>query len=222
MHGIGVPNLKRHFAIVVALVAWFALVVQLAMSVRMGFARGGGWAFGLWMYLAFFTVTTNLVVAIATLLFAVAPESRGGRLLGNADSLTGIAASIVLVAIVYNAILARSWHPQGWQWVADLALHDVVPILFVAFWWTVVPRGSIRFSRAALWALYPILYFTYAMIRGVVSDFYPYPFINPDRLGFGWVAVNALGVLLAFFFIMAVLVAVKRPFGAKAGREKAA
>jgi hypothetical protein len=214
--------MKRQFAFAVALVAWFALVVQLVVSIRMGLVRGDGWPYGLWMYVAFFTVTTNLLVAIASLLVAVAPDSRHGRRLGNPDSLTGIAASIVLVGITYNAILAGMWKPQGWQLVADLALHDVVPILFVIFWWIVVPRGSIRFRHAALWALYPVAYFAYAMLRGVATNFYPYPFINVRELGFFWVTVNALGVLVAFFIILAVLTAVKVSFRATSSRETAA
>jgi hypothetical protein len=214
--------LKRQFALVVALVAWFALVVQLVVSIRMGIARGNGWPYGLWMYVAFFTVTTNLLVAVASLIVAVAPDSRRGRKLGNPDSLTGIAASIILVCITYNAILAGLWKPHGWQLAADLALHDVVPILFVVFWWIAVPRGSIRFRRAALWALYPIAYFAYAMLRGLVTDFYPYPFINVRELGFFWVIVNALGVLLAFFIILTVLTGVKVSFRATASRETAA
>jgi hypothetical protein len=145
--------MKRPFAVIVALVAWFALVVQLVVSIRTGTARGGGWAFGLWMYIAFFTVTTNLIAATVLLLVAVAPESRVGRALGNVDSLTGIAACIILVAITYNLLLAGLWQPRGWQLIADLALHDLVPILFVALWWIAVPRRSIAFRRAALWAI---------------------------------------------------------------------
>ncbi len=214
--------MKRQFALVVALIAWFALVVQLVVSIRMGIARGGGWTFGLWMYIAFFTVTTNLIVAAASLLVAVAPESRAARALGNVNSLTGIAACIILVAITYNALLAGLWRPHGWQLVADLALHDLVPILFVAFWWIAVPRRSIVFRRAALWAIYPVLYFAYAMIRGAMTDFYPYPFINLDQLGFVAVSINAVGVLLAFFVILAILTAIKVSFRATGSRETAA
>ncbi len=214
--------MKRQFALIVALIAWFALVVQLVVSIRTGIARGGGWAFGLWMYIAFFTVTTNLIVAASSLLLAVAPDSRAGRALGDGNSLTGIAACIILVALTYNALLAGLWQPRGWQLIADLALHDLVPILFVALWWIAVPRRSIVFRRAALWALYPVLYFAYAMIRGVLTDFYPYPFINVDQLGFVAVAINALGVLLAFFVILAILTAVKVSFRATRSRETAA
>ena len=214
--------MKRQFALVVALVTWFALVVQLVMSIRMGIARGGDWTFGLWMYIAFFTVTTNLIVAVASLVAALAPESRVGRALANVDSLTGIAASIILVAITYNALLAGLWQPRGWQLVADVALHDLVPVMFVAYWWIAVPRRSIVFRRAALWAIYPVLYFAYAMIRGVTTDFYPYPFIDVDRLGFVAVAINALGVLLTFFVILAILTAIKVSFRVTTSRETAA
>jgi hypothetical protein len=60
------------------------------------------------------------------------------------------------------------------------------------------------------------------MLRGVATDFYPYPFINVRELGFFWVTVNALGVLFAFFVILAVLTAVKVSFRATTSRETAA
>ena len=36
------------------------------------------------------------------------------------------------------------------------------------------------------------------MIRGALSGFYPYPFLDVGVLGPGAVAVNVLGLLLAF------------------------
>ena len=79
-------------------VAWFALAVQLYISIQLNLARGGSVAFGVWMYFAFFTVTTNLLVALTLTVPAIAPSTRLGRFLARPSSITGATASIIIVA----------------------------------------------------------------------------------------------------------------------------
>src|ERR1700733_8851320 len=149
--------MKKTVGVIVAAVAWFALAVQLAMSIKLGIARGFGVAYGVWMYFAFFTVLTNLLVALTLTIALLSPSSRPGRFLAKPASVTGATASIILVSITYNILLRHIWSPQGWQLLADLLLHDAVPILTIAFWWIAVPRASIPWKDAASWAIYPIV-----------------------------------------------------------------
>ena len=46
---------------------------------------------------------------------------------------------------------------------------------------------------------FPLLYLAYVLIRGAVVDWYPYPFLNPARVGgYGGVALHALGIAALF------------------------
>lgn len=47
---------------------------------------------------------------------------------------SGIAVSIALVGLAYNVLLRHLWQPEGWQFVADELLHDVMPVLFIIYW----------------------------------------------------------------------------------------
>jgi hypothetical protein len=214
--------MKKTLGIVVAAIAWFALSVQFVLSLHFGVARGFGVAYGIWLYLAFFTVFTNLLVALTLTIPMLAPSSRLGRFLAHPASITGATANIILVGITYNVLLRHIWNPRGWQFVANLLLHDAVPILTILLWWIAVPRASVRWKDAAVWAIYPIVYFLYAMARGLATDFYPYPFINVTQIGFGMVMLNAIGVLLAFFAILAALLALKSSFRAAESPRTAA
>lgn len=214
--------MKRAFAAAVMCLAGAGLAIQLVVSIRTSVTRGDGWIYGVWMYVAFFTVLTNLLVAIALATFVIAPSSRIGRWLGGPNAITGIAANIVLVAITYHVALAGLRPLSGWGLIANLLLHYMVPVLYVVFWWVNVPRGSIDWRHAAAWAIYLIAYFFYVMVRGLVSGFYPYPFINLSHLGWTAVAINSLGVLLAFFVILTLLIAIKVSFRATISRETAA
>jgi hypothetical protein len=48
------------------------------------------------------------------------------------------------------------------------------------------------------------------MVRGMLTGFYPYPFINVSKLGLFSVLLNAIGVLVAYFVILALLLVVKK------------
>ena len=45
----------------------------------------------------------------------------------------------------------------------------------------------------------------YAMARGAITGFYPYPFIDVPALGIARVIVNALAILAGFFAIAILL-----------------
>ncbi len=201
--------MNRMLALTTGAIAWFALIAQLFISIQLNLARGGSVAYGVWMYFAFFTVTTNLLVALTLTVPALAPSSRFGRFLGKPSSITGATASIIIVALVYNTLLIHLNRQEGWRCVTDLLLHFVVPVLTVVYWWIAVRRGSVRWKSAALWGNYPIAYFFYAMARGLASGFYPYYFLNVSQLGYGRVLVNAIGVLAVFFVILVILLALK-------------
>ena len=214
--------MKKTVGMVAAAIAWFALVAQFIISIQLNLARGSSVASGIWMYFAFFTVTTNLLVALTLTVPVVAPSSRLGRFFARPSSITGATASIILVAIVYNALLIHLNRQQGWRFVTDLLLHFVVPMLTIAYWWLAVRRASVPWKSALCWTLYPIAYFCYTTARGLASGFYPYYFINVEQLGFGRVLLNAVGVLTAFVIVLIVLLALKSSFRATESPETAA
>lgn len=202
--------MKRAVAVALAVITWFALVLQLVLAIRLILGRGGTVADGVIFYGAFFTITTNLLVALATTCPLIWRGAAISRFFDRPDVITGIAASMVLVGLIYHALLSKLWNPQGAQWLANELLHTVIPLGFLGYWWLSVPRGSVHWRALPYWCLYPIGYFFYAMLRGAINGFYPYPFINATRLGYLRVCVNALGVLAVFVTVAAVLINLKR------------
>jgi hypothetical protein len=72
-----------------------------------------------------------------------------------------------------------------------------------------------------LWMIYPLGYLALTMLRGALSDFYPYPFIDVVELGYQRALINAMLLVLAFLLLMAVFIAInhRRPV-ASAARAK--
>ena len=195
------------YASIAATVAWFALLLQFYLTLRQSNDNGFGALHGMWLFIAFFTILTNLIVAVTLTLPLLHPRSSSGQFFTRPSVITGVAANIALVGIAYNLLLRNIWNPQGLQLLADILLHDVLPIAFVLYWWQTAARAAVRYADIVYWAIYPIIYFIYALLRGAATGFYAYPFIDVARLGLAQVIANALGILLGFVIIAALLIA---------------
>jgi len=200
----------RPFALFAALLGWFGLALQLWFSIRMTEANGGTALGGLWLFLGFYTILSNLLVAGVLTTAAVGSRSALGRFFSRPGVQTAAAMSIVIVSAIYNLMLRGLWNPSGWLLVADVIVHDAMPLLYLAHWWLAVPKGGLRWSQALLWQSYPAGYFFYVLLRGAASGWYPYPFLDVHALGYGQVLLNAIGVLVAFVLVALLLVALGR------------
>ncbi|RML93923.1 Pr6Pr family membrane protein, partial [Pseudomonas savastanoi] len=60
------------------------------------------------------------------------------------------------------------------------------------------------------WAIYPVIYFAYVLLRGHMLGDYLYPFIDVGTIGFPKAFINALGVLLGFLLVALLLLGVDR------------
>ncbi|PBP52832.1 hypothetical protein CCL18_23940 [Pseudomonas syringae] len=201
---------QRYYAIVAACLGWSGLVIQLYLILIGRYADHASLLGGLVRFSSFFTVLTNTLVAVALSCALTTRQSAGHRFFRHPVVCGGIAVSIALVGIAYNILLRHLWHPEGWQWVADELLHDIMPLAFVLYWWLYVPKGTLRLSHVVLWAIYPIVYFAYVLLRGHMFGDYLYPFIDVGTLGYPAAFINALGVLLGFVLIALVLLAVDK------------
>lgn len=200
----------RAFAAAAALLEWLALVLQLYLSIQITKASGAGaWA-GVWIYFGFFTTLTNLLVALALTATAWGPRGPISRYFGRPSIYTCIAMSIFVVGALYNALLRQLWHPEGWQLVADVILHDIMPVLFLLYWWFAVPKSQLHWRQLGYWLLYPAAYFLYVLARGALNGWYPYPFLDVSALGYAQVWVDGVAVLLAFVAVAALLIALGR------------
>ncbi|RMV35195.1 putative Membrane protein [Pseudomonas savastanoi pv. phaseolicola] len=201
---------QRYYTLVAACLGWSGLVIQLYLIFIGRYADHASLLGGLVRFLSFFTVLSNTLAAVALSCALTARQSAGHRFFRHPVVCGGIAVSIALVGIAYNILLRHLWHPQGWQWVADDLLHDIMPLAFVLYWWLYVPKGALRLRHVPLWAIYPVIYFAYVLLRGHMLGDYLYPFIDVGTIGFPKAFINALGVLLGFLLVALLLLGVDR------------
>jgi hypothetical protein len=124
----------RIYATMTAALAWFALALQCHLTVTLSIANGKTLIAGVIVFFSYFTILTNLLVAVVLSFSLWALGTRWGAWFSRPTVQSGTAVYIAIVGIVYSLLLRHIWDPQGWQKLADVLLHDLIPLLYVAFW----------------------------------------------------------------------------------------
>jgi hypothetical protein len=196
---------SRPLAALIAFVAWCGVVLQLCLSLRLTDARGMSTLQGLAIYLGYFTVLTNILVAVAVTWPAALPATAPGRFFTQPAVIGWVASSIAFVGVAYFVLLRHVWNPQGLQLLADVLMHYIVPALVVLYSVIALRRTTLRWTAPLWWSLYPVIYFVYVLVRGALMGRYPYHFIDVSQLGYALTLRNALALWVAFLVLAYVL-----------------
>lgn len=201
---------KKACMTIIAIVGWFALACQFYLLLKKAQADNIPVVTAIINYFSFFTILSNLLVAMACTCPLIAPSSRAGKFFSRYTVQSGITLAIIIVGATYSIALRHIWKPEGWQKVADVLLHDIVPILYALFWFFFVPKGVLQWRDLPYWLIYPLVYLVYSLLRGAIINRYPYYFIDANAIGYPKALLNIGLVTVAFFLIGSLLVAINR------------
>jgi len=214
----GQSTLSAAASRLLACVAWFGVLLQFWLSIRLALANGKPVVIGLLAYFGYFTVLTNIFVALVCT--AGSLRQRSGRMSLYSLSAVGCAtAAILVVGIGYHVLLREIWAPQGAEWVADVVLHYIVPAGALLHWLVYCHGERPAWWAPLSWCWYPLVYFVYVMARGEILSSYPYPFIDVLVLGYTRSIVNAIGFLIGFVALGYILLGLNRLAAVVRGAE---
>jgi hypothetical protein len=191
--------IKIGYGLVVALTAWFSVILQLILSTG-----------PIGNFLSFFTIQCNLLVAIVLTFSILFPKTKTGKYFSGTSVQTATALYIFIVALVYNTVLRGLIKLEGWGYFVDNMLHVLVPILFVIYWAFFTPKNRLEWKEGLIWAIFPTVYLIYSLIRGAIVHWYPYPFLDVDKYGYGAVSINVILMIAAFFGAGIILIWINR------------
>lgn len=144
-------------------------------------------------YLSYFTILSNLLVAVGTLLLALDPSRREPWV--AAVRLSGL-MMITVTGIVYHLVLAADNPTTGIRTLTDHLLHTAVPVVTLVGWLLVGPRGLFTWRTLGYSLIIPLAWLGYALVRDAVVGNPTYPFMDIPGLGFAAVAINLLVIVL--------------------------
>ena len=195
--------MRRLLALLLTLLGWAAVIIQFYLMME---NRVASIPETIVRFFSFFTILTNIIVASY---FLMEVFKKPQSLTANNKLLTPVTVYITIVGLVYQILLRHTWSPTGLQMVVDELLHTIVPLLAIVYWFLYYPKTKPQYKQIATWTLYPFIYVIYILIRGNLSGFYPYPFINVTNLGLASVLINAVFLMMVFIAISALFVRIK-------------
>jgi hypothetical protein len=158
------------------------------------------------VFLSFFTLQINSMAVAITACAAAGVE----RFVRDGRWRAAIAAYSLAGSIVFMVALQPYWHHRGWQFAADTLLHNVMPVLYTAFWLLAAPKDRLRWRDPVVWLVYPAVYLALLLIIAQWTGFFPYPFIDTRVLGVGALVINLLALGGVFLAVGLAIVAVAR------------
>ena len=150
--------------------------------------------------LSFFTIQSNILTAITSAQVARNPLRDGPvwrpvRL----ASLVGI----TVTGIVYSTVLAKVHETHGWQETStNIVVHYIAPVMMVVGWLAFGPRPRVTGRVVAYAAIFPVAWSTYTLIRGAITSWYPYPFVDVPTHGYARSLLNAAAVCVVIVAVM--------------------
>lgn len=118
-----------------------------------------------------------------------------------------------MTGVVHWFLLRPLLHLSGSSFVVDKLLHVVVPVLAVFAWIVAGPRGQAARPQVLGSLLWPLLWGAFTLVRGSVTAWWPYPFLDVDTLGWGRVLLSLAGVAVLFAACGACFVVLDRWLG---------
>ncbi len=201
-------RLARSWNVAIAALVALALLVQLWIAIRVsatppghavGTLRGTATANRALRVVSFFTVQSNILSGVTSALLARSPRRDGPS--WRPVRLAAL-FGITVTGIVYGTVLSKVHEPHGWQETfTNTVFHYIVPIMMVVGWLLFGPRSRIERRTVTLAMLFPVAWFTYILIYGRITKWYPYPFVDVITHGYGRVAINAVLVVAVLLVV---------------------
>lgn len=195
--------MKRNLSLLIASLAWIAVLMQYYLMVQ---NRVESMTETTIRFFSFFTILTNSLVAVFFTLRLFRPKAGDLAVLHKPGTLTAVTVYITVVGLIYQVVLRQTWDPTGLQKIVDELLHSIIPVMVIVFWYLYENKSPVKFGQIPQWLIYPLLYLVYVLIRGSLSGFYPYPFINVAGIGWQSVLVNSAVITLLFIGISAAFI----------------
>jgi hypothetical protein len=201
----------RLYAALIAVVTWAGLAAQYYLITR-GMS-GSEFLFRTANFFSYFTILSNILVALVTTATALIPRLAIGRMLMRPGVATAAMLYIGITGLTYFFVLRHLWQPEGLQFWVDATEHYLVPILFLVFWLFAVIKGRLTLDVVPKTLVFPLLFAAYTLVRGPFAGWYPYPFLDAGTLGYGAVAANVFFMVAVFAAVALLLFAIDRLIG---------
>ena len=148
--------------------------------------------------LFFFTILSNTLAVVLIAGQAVAPGwmGRNGTFRGAVTlymTITGLVYAVLLAPLEIDVGNYAPW--------ANFVHHTLAPSAVLIDWLLFPPARKLPREAPLFWLGFPAAYFAFSLVRGSMTGWYPYPFLDVGDIGAGGVAAYSVVILGLFWAI---------------------
>ena len=152
---------------------------------------------------SYFTNQSNLMFVV----LIVAGLATGSRRAAWFDDVRGaVAFYLAMTGIIYALLVAPLDELLRWDigWTG-IVLHRLAPVVAVLDWLLARRHRAPQARRILWWQLYPVAFLVGTWVRGGITGWYPYEFLDPTASSWNQVLLTTAVVLVAFFAVAAAV-----------------
>jgi hypothetical protein len=162
-------------------------------------------------YFAYLTIQSTLIVAVVLAVTAV--RELQGKADTKALTLARLSTSsyAIIVGVVYNALLRGTTidkrdpdYGYNWPVLPNEILHVWGPIFIVLDFALTATITKLKFKQIFWVLLYPLTWLGFTVVRGVITNWWPYDFLNPNKGSAVGVSIFVVEIMV-FLLVSAVI-----------------
>lgn len=199
--------MKRYFLVATK----FSLAIVTLIAIAVQFLADSTLAdFSAINFFSYFTIQSNFLASFSLLFAALYLVKKITSV--KLDLFRGaVVVYMIITGIVYKLLLADLPDTTGTTiaWVNNF-LHYILPTVLVIDWLIDPPGQRLKYKDIFVWLIFPLLYMLYSILRGFITGWYPYSFLDPNSGGFIGVAKYILVLGLGLIVLSLATVRVSR------------
>lgn len=152
------------------------------------------------VHFSYFTILSNLFMSLFYIYLGIRPEFINSHTISLIRG--AILGYLIISSLVYIFILHS---PDATYWV-NILFHTTNPVVFFVDWLLSKNEPKIKLREIVYWFIFPFSYLAYVLVRGSISSWYPYNFLNVQANGIISVAIYILAITIFSIILSAVIV----------------
>lgn len=139
----------------------------------------------------YFTLQSNFLILLSFVLLQTKYKEKIMKFF------PGIVSYITITFVVFATMLQGITSPEGIRVVGNLLVHYIVPIMSIIYL-VVFIRKTYKYQDILYWMIYPLFYVLFALINGLITNDYIYPFFNINSAGILVYSITVIILIVLF------------------------
>lgn len=158
------------------------------------------------IFFSYFTVLSNILATFVFLCFGLGLKKNKlvNKLYGPS------VLYMTITGVIFWTILRNHHLIATAPWIT-MVMHGIMPFIVFLGWILFRSKIKLDYKDAVVWQIFPLLFVVYTLIRGPFAHWYPYFFLNPEKVGgYGGVALYVLFILLGAWIASLILLWIQK------------